>query len=137
MMTPVMLCAALLTTGTLAPEGGPGFACEWWTIDAGGGTSIGGLFVLDATIGQPDAGPLEAAVMSGGSFTLTGGYWTTAGAPLDPCPADLNNDGLVNGGDLAQLLGGWGSRGPADLDGNGTVNGADLAIVLGAWGQCP
>lgn len=48
-------------------------------------------------------------------------------------PADLNGDGVVNGADLAILLGSWGGRGLADLTGDGVVNGADLAILLGAW----
>ncbi len=46
--------------------------------------------------------------------------------------ADLNGDGVVDGADLAILLGAWGT--PAcDLDGNGVVDGADLGIVLGKW----
>lgn len=48
-------------------------------------------------------------------------------------PADLNHDGIVNGADLAILLGAWGGSGPADLNHDGIVNGADLAILLGAW----
>lgn len=49
-------------------------------------------------------------------------------------PEDINGDGAVNGGDLAALLGGWGSSAAAlDLDGNGTVGGGDLARLLGAW----
>ncbi|MBL9121115.1 MAG: glycoside hydrolase [Phycisphaerae bacterium] len=47
-------------------------------------------------------------------------------------PVDLNCDGVVNGADLAILLGAWGTP-SADLNGDGTVNGADLAILLGAW----
>lgn len=54
-----------------------------------------------------------------------------------PCPADLDANGSVDGGDLAQLLGTWGAAGPADLDGDGIVGGADMAILLGAWGACP
>ena len=46
---------------------------------------------------------------------------------------DLNGDGLINGADLAILLGAWGSEGPGDLDGNGQVDGADLALLLGVW----
>lgn len=55
-------------------------------------------------------------------------------------PADLSGDGVVNGVDLALLLGAWGAcptrpgTCPADLDGNGVVNGIDLAIVLASWG---
>lgn len=49
-------------------------------------------------------------------------------------PADINADGVVNGGDLAILLGAWGTTGsPADLDGDGVVGAADLAMLLGAW----
>ena len=57
-----------------------------------------------------------------------------------PCPADLTGDGVVNGADLAALLGAWGPCSgscPADLTGDGVVNGADLAALLGAWGNCP
>jgi Dockerin type I domain len=54
---------------------------------------------------------------------------------------DLNGDGVVNGLDLALLLGAWGvcdcpDDGPcaADLNGSDTVNGLDLAMLLGEWG---
>ncbi|MBX3355005.1 MAG: hypothetical protein KF724_04830 [Phycisphaeraceae bacterium] len=56
-----------------------------------------------------------------------------------PCPAscspDLNGDGVVNGADLAILLGQWGSSngGCADLNSDGVVNGSDIAILLGNW----
>jgi len=48
-------------------------------------------------------------------------------------PSDLNNDGVVNGADLAILLGQWGTSSSADLNGDGVVNGGDLAILLGNW----
>lgn len=47
--------------------------------------------------------------------------------------ADLDGNGSVDAGDLAQLLGGWGSSGASDLDGNGTTDAADLAVVLANW----
>lgn len=51
----------------------------------------------------------------------------------DPSP-DFNGDGLVNGADLATLLGAWGQKGSGgDLDGDGIVSGSDLSILLGAW----
>ncbi|MBL9141922.1 MAG: hypothetical protein JNK53_08660 [Phycisphaerae bacterium] len=54
------------------------------------------------------------------------------------CAADLNSDGIVNGGDLGILLAAWGPcKGcQADLNGDGTVGGADLGTLLGAWGPC-
>jgi len=58
-----------------------------------------------------------------------------------PCPADLSGDGLVNGADIAIVLGGWGTTGapglPGDADLNGVVDGADVAVILGGWGACP
>ncbi len=47
-------------------------------------------------------------------------------------PGDLNGDGLVNGLDLALILGAWGL--PAgDITGDGATDGADLAVILGNW----
>lgn len=57
------------------------------------------------------------------------------------CAADLDGDAVVNGLDLAILLGAWGPATPcpppppADLDGNCIVNGLDLAMLLAAWGD--
>jgi hypothetical protein len=46
-----------------------------FTVDGGGGGSAGGSFALGGTAGQPDAGR-----MSGGTFTLAGGFWAGGGA---------------------------------------------------------
>ncbi len=59
-----------------------------------------------------------------------------------PCLGDLNNDQLVDPGDLLVLLGFWGMCGncnecPADLDQDCQVGSADLITLLGAWGPCP
>ncbi len=49
-------------------------------------------------------------------------------------PADVNGDGLVNGTDLAIVLGAWATSNPtADVDNDGTVNGIDLALILASW----
>ena len=51
--------------------------------------------------------------------------------------ADFNNDGRVDGFDLATLLAAWGPAQPclaADFDGDGMVNGGDLAVLLANWG---
>ncbi len=46
------------------------FSIDWHTIDGGSGMSSGGDFTLNGTIGQPDAG-----AMSGGGYSLAGGFW--------------------------------------------------------------
>jgi hypothetical protein len=63
---------------------------------------------------------------------LNGNFTQCASA----CPADLNQDNVVNGADLGILLGAWGTA-AGDLNGDGTTNGADLGLMLGAWGACP
>jgi hypothetical protein len=62
-------------------QSGGAFDLNWSTIDGGGGTSGGGVFSLSAAIGQPEAG----TAMTGGAFSLTGGFWSAVqmpGAPL-------------------------------------------------------
>ncbi len=77
------------------------------------------------------------------------GSWVSAGADIgspgvytgwtcsaNPCPADLDANGAVDGADLASILSNWGLGGAGDLDGSGAVDGADLAAILGSWGPC-
>jgi hypothetical protein len=60
---------------------------------------------------------------------------------VDPCPADVTRNGVVDGVDLAAILGAWGTDGQnqfdCDIDNDGIVSGTDLAFVLGGWGPCP
>jgi hypothetical protein len=46
------------------------YTIDWFTFDGGGGTSSGGAYTLNGTIGQTDA-----ATLSGGGYTLEGGFW--------------------------------------------------------------
>ena len=56
---------------------------------------------------------------------------------LLPCDGDLNGDRVVDGEDIALILGYWGrDYAEYDLDGSGSVDGANLATVLGWWGVC-
>ena len=55
----------------------------------------------------------------------------------NPCPADFDGNGVVDGSDLAMLLGDWGLEGSAyDVTGDGFLDGQDLAVLLGTWGDC-
>lgn len=71
---------------------------------------------------------LDRANNLGGS---TIGSFVEAG--VAPLTGDINGDGLVDGTDLALVLGNWNSSGVGDLDCSGVVDGTDLAIVLGNW----
>jgi len=48
------------------------YRLDWHSIDGGGGASAGGGYQLSGTIGQPEA-TLEP--LTGGSYTLEGGFW--------------------------------------------------------------
>lgn len=74
---------AMFAIAGLTQSASAQFDISWYTIDSGGGNSAGGVFQLSGTIGQHDAG-----VMSGGQYTLTGGYWSGAGEA--PCYADCD-----------------------------------------------
>jgi hypothetical protein len=69
-----------LSTATLCAQT---YTIDWYKIAGGGGTSTGGTYQVSGTIGQPDA----SGAMSGGDYSLTGGFWSlisvvqTAGAP--------------------------------------------------------
>jgi len=62
--------------------------------------------------------------------------------PIQPCPADLNNNGIIDLSDLTILLAHFGQSGvpgsAGDLTGDGAVSLADLALMLSEFGQaCP
>ena len=57
------------------------YAINWFTIDGGGGESVGGGYSLHGTIGQPDAG-----AMNGTGFSISGGFWTQI-APATAIPS--------------------------------------------------
>lgn len=64
------------------------------------------------------------------------GYVVTYEFTIAPeCPADLNQDGIVDSLDLAVVLDGW-SAGSGDVTGDGTTDAEDLAALLAAWGGC-
>jgi hypothetical protein len=71
-LTALLLLVSSVSAATLAPD----YDLSWWTADGGGNTSsTGGGYTLGSTAGQPDAG-----VLTGGSYTLAGGFW--GGAPV-------------------------------------------------------
>ena len=115
------------------------FDLSWYTIDGGGATfSSGGSFSLGGTVGQADAG-----MMSGGAYTLSGGFWIGQEAPC-ALDADLDIDGDVDLADLATLLSHFGTlSGATHADGNieggdGDVDLGDLALILSQFGMtCP
>jgi hypothetical protein len=69
----IILFMTSLVILTLAPttQDQP-YAIDWWKVGGGGGNSAGGGFALSGTVGQLDAGR-----MSGGSYSVDGGFWAS------------------------------------------------------------
>lgn len=119
-----------------APSGGaPTSDAPAWQPTIGALQSLNGgvyaLAVFDDGLGG------GSALFAGGWFLAPSGdlYIAKWGCPSAGILGDLNGDGVVNGADLALLLGAWGpcTACPADFSGDGIVGSANLAILLGAW----
>jgi hypothetical protein len=116
---------------------GGSFDLSWNTIDGGGHTfSTGSTFELGGTVGQPDA----SNALSGGSYSLTGGFWFPSEPPGCPVPGDVDCSGCVDDADLAAVIFEFGSAesgafGNTDLNNDGIVDDADLAEVIFNFGS--
>ena len=119
-----LLILLTLTWTALAQTGGD-YDLSWSTVDGGGRGSIGGSYTLMGTAGQPDAG-----VLSGGDYTLQGGFQRCAVAH------DPDDNGLVDAADVQFVATRWRSDSPgrADRDGDGEVTVRDIMLVAAGWG---
>ncbi len=101
-----------------------------------------GLYLLD------DNGPFGVGdrvrvtgILDPGCFTicLEGDGCILENTIASCCPADLDDSGAVDFGDILAVLSAWGpceGDCPEDLDYSGDVGFSDLLIVLGSWGPC-
>lgn len=127
----VLLVAAIATA--LAQD----YAIDWCTIDGGGAgvsnASSSGGYTLSGTIGQPDAGD-QSTPMTGGVYSLVGGFWVIPGCT--GIPGDYDRDCDVDRTDFALFAacvsgpevpyaGGCGER---DFDADGDVDAGDFGI---------
>jgi len=67
-----LFCFCLLPSAFILRVSGQTYTVDWYKIAGGGGTSTGGTYQVNGTIGQPDA----SLAMSGGSYSVTGGFWS-------------------------------------------------------------
>ena len=129
--TPMILAACAAATA------GEPYSLDWFTTDGGGGTSAGGAYAVSGTIGQHDASP----PLTGGSYTLTGGFWAGAGHAPGPCnSADLAEPfGLLDLADITSFITAFvAGESDADLDNNGLYDLADVTAFVAAFlNGCP
>jgi hypothetical protein len=142
---PVLASTMLLAVSVVATMADD-LSIHWSTIDGGGEMwSGGGDFDLGGTIGQSDA---TVVAMSGGGFTLVGGFWAGMSSGPELTPGDMNCDALVTAADIdgfvIALTGGqavYEAQFPncqylnADCNDDGLVSAADIdtfvAILTG------
>ncbi len=73
----LVLSSTLLARASGMPDPlGALYDLSFWSVDGGGGSSAGGTYTVLGDVGQPDAGRL-----SGGAYTLDGGFLAGALAP--------------------------------------------------------
>ena len=93
-----MAVGLLVATGGLNAVRAQSYSIDWSTIDGGGGVSTGGVYQVNGTIGQADAG----AAMTGGNYSVSGGFWSliaavqTPGAPLLTLALTHTNTAVVS-----------------------------------------
>lgn len=56
------------------------YRIDWFKIAAGGGLATDSTYQVSSTLGQQDAG----GPLTGGAYSLTGGFWTLVGAVQTP-----------------------------------------------------
>ena len=85
----------MIMTAPVSAQSGGDYELDWNTIDAGGGTSSGGEYVLKSTISQPDA-----EMFTGPDYTLSGGFWFASGCVVDLEDMSFFAAQWLNGGDI-------------------------------------
>jgi hypothetical protein len=129
----LIVCSWCIMGFHAAAAFGQPFSIPWHTIDGGGGQSTSGPFELSGTIGQHDPGP----ALSGGGFTLTGGFWVAAGGGGGTFAPDSFNAfrGVHVSGDLNALL----NSDNSDLCYNPgiTLFPSEAPVTIDFVGTCP
>ncbi len=135
----------------------PNEAIIVWSTAEAGFTAIDVQSRVDGTVLVTDASAARLIALrdldNDGLFVSPGertDYFANPAGPVStvrqialiepqPCPADANGDGAVNGADLSVLLSNFGQQGAGpgfgDFNGDCTVNGADLSVLLGSFGS--
>lgn len=123
----------------------------WWDVYPEDGLwtagNYPGLRLLIAQLSVVEGGSASGTAIVIWRFGDQGDIMWEEAFPLEcpsnaPCPADFDGSGDVGAGDLAILLGNWGSCEdcgdcPGEMNGNCVIDAFDLATLLGAWGACP
>ena len=124
---------------------GAGGAVELSALSGDNGFAVNGFQTRDhancsvASAGDINGDGIDDLIMGASEFSqngspVSGEAYVIFGRAT--CPADLNNDGVVDTVDLGIVLAEFGVSGPqADINGDNLVDTADLGIVIGSFGS--
>lgn len=113
----------ILLFGLLIPAIGfaQQYSIGWYKVAGGGGTSTGGTYQVSGTIGQHDAG----GAMSGGSYSLTGGFWSLYAVQTPGLPfLSISHSGN-------SVVVSWPHTGSYNLQTNGNLNASGWIVFGG------
>jgi hypothetical protein len=79
----LLMGMALASPGRLLAQS---YSIDWHKIAGGGGLGTNGPYSLSGTIGQQDA----SAAMTGGAYSLTGGFWSLIAQVQTPGTPNLS-----------------------------------------------
>jgi hypothetical protein len=103
-------------------------ACGRWTVFVDG-------VVVHEGVNAATSGALDLAFGDGtGGANANAQYDYIEVTVNEGAGADFDGNGVVDGADLATLLGQWGQPGITDLDCSGLTDGGDIGVLLGLWG---
>ena len=95
------------------------YSIDWYKIAGGGGTRTGGVYSVSGTIGQADA----SAPLTGGNFSVTGGFWSLVNVVQTPGAPTLN---ITRSGNTVTVY--W-----QDVSGWSLVQSSSVATPIASW----
>jgi hypothetical protein len=95
------------------------YSIDWYKVSGGGGTSTNGQYSVNGTIGQPDA----SGAMSGGQYSVTGGFWSFINVVQTPGAPTLN---ISHSGNTVTVY--W-----QDVAGWNLIQSGNLTTPIGSW----
>ena len=111
------LLALLLVLPALASA--QNYSIDWFKVAGGGGTSTGATYSVTGTIGQPDA----SGAMSGGNYSVTGGFWSLINVVQTPGAPTLN---ISRSGNTVTVY--W-----QNISGWNLVQNGNLVTPIASW----